>query len=401
MAVTLSSITKADEEAVVRTRQLLAFNQFAVVLAIGAAFYFYFAWLSSAWYFVGVAWLSGFFVFIHLARRRLTVDTLVRIGIMLLLGNWATAVVLTALAPFTYPLGILQVIVPIIAAGPVLERRELVRVLVGATILTGVVVGLGLGLEESELNDSMDEDVQDVIVMFGVPIMTIAVAIGTWDAHERQEDALETALTNNELIRDSRARLVTAADNERSRIERNLHDGAQQQLVAVAMELRLLRSTRDEGEELDPLIGELESALENLRELAHGIYPPLLRSRGLAEAINAAAVRSPLQVRSHVVDQRFDPAIEAAVYFCCLEALTNATKHAGTGAEVAITIDLTDGTLSGVIHDNGPGFTAAPDDWGTGLRNMEDRIVAAGGELTIDDADGTRVSFTVPASPLG
>ena len=117
MAVTLSSIAKADEEAVVRTRQLLAFNQFAVVLAIGAAFYFYFAWLSSAWYFVGVAWLSGFFVFIHLARRRLTVDNLVRIGILLLLGNWATAVVLTALAPFTYPLGILQVIVPIIAAG--------------------------------------------------------------------------------------------------------------------------------------------------------------------------------------------------------------------------------------------------------------------------------------------
>lgn len=401
MAVALSSITKADEEAVVRTRQLLAFNQFSVALAIGAAFYFYFAWLSSGWYLLGVVWLAIFFALINVARTRLTVDNLVRIGIWLLLGNWATAVVLTALAPFTYPLGMLQVIVPIIAAGPVLERRELLRVLAGACILTGVIVGLGLGLEESELNDSIDEDLQDAIVMIGVPILTIAVAISTWDSHERQEDALHTALTNNAQIRDSRARLVTAADNERSRIERNLHDGAQQQLVAVAMELRLLRSTRDEGEQLDPLIAELESALENLRELAHGIYPPLLRSRGLGEAVNAAAVRHPLTVRVDATDQRFDPNIEAAVYFCCLEALTNAAKHAGRDAEVAIAIRVDGDRLTGTVHDNGPGFTAGPDEWGVGLRNMEDRIVAAGGELTITDDSGTKVAFSVPASPLG
>ena len=201
----------------------------------------------------------------------------------------------------------------------------------------------------------------------------------------------------NELIRDSRRRLVRAADDERQRIERDLHDGAQQQIVAAAMRLRLRRSEVTDGEALDPIISELEAALEGLRDLAHGIYPPLLRSRGLGEALAAAARRSPLTVTADLTDLgRFDPEIEAAVYFCCIEALQNAAKHAGADAEVHLRITATPGRLAGSVADTGPGFNAARAEGGVGLRNMEDRIGAIGGALRIDGSNGTTVGFDVP-----
>ena len=227
--------------------------------------------------------------------------------------------------------------------------------------------------------------------------MTVPLGIGTFDAHDRQTQALRRALRTNALIRDSRTRLVQAADDERRKLERDLHDGAQQQLVAVAMELRLLRSTSGLGDDIDPLVDELESALENLRELAHGIYPPLLRSRGLGEALGAAGRRAPLPVAVHVDLDRHDPEVEAAIYFCCLEAIQNATKHAGTDATVEIRIDEEDSTIRGSVTDDGPGFAIGADEVaGVGLRNMEDRIGAVGGDLHVRGDDGTCVTFTIP-----
>ena len=122
--------------------------------------------------------------------------------------------------------------------------------------------------------------------------------------------------------------------------------------AAVAMELRLLRSTRDEGEELDPMIGELESALENLRELAHGIYPPLLEVRGLPDALAAACRRSANHVEPILSDVgRFGREVEAAVYFCAVEALANADKHA-PGATVELELDrIADDLVLSVAND--------------------------------------------------
>lgn len=393
-----------DDIEVGRARELLAFNQVAALIALAAGVYFYLWWIESPWLIAGIAWQTSLIVGLGVARHRLAADTLVPIGLVVLVLNWMTALILTAVAPFSYPMGVLQVIIPILAGGPVLEGPTLRRVLIGATLVTGVVVALGLGLEDSELNDAVDEDIQDGIVMVGVPIVTIAIAMATWDTHERQQRRSEEQRAAARLIRESRARLVRAADEERSRIERNLHDGAQQQLVALTMEMRLLKSTRGLADELDPLVNDLESAMENLRELAHGIYPPLLRSRGLTEALRAAGLRSPCNVEVDAPPDRFDPAIEAAVYFCCLEALQNAAKHAGPGAHVIVRLSR-DGNaqagdgdvLAGLICDDGPGFSRASSG-GVGLRNMEDRIVAVGGTFDAggDGTSGGVVRFSIP-----
>ena len=157
--------------------------------------------------------------------------------------------------------------------------------------------------------------------------------------HNSQLDtALQTTLDElrkqADALRESRARIVASGDAERRRVERNLHDGAQQHLVALAVNLRLARDIIADdpaagAEMLDELAGEVQETIQELRELAHGIYPPLLVDSGLVEALRAAANRSPLAVE--VVAEgigRYSAEIEAAVYFCCLEALQNAAKHA-------------------------------------------------------------------------
>ena len=395
------ALKKADADAVRRVKQFLVFNQVSIVLALVATVVSYLVWVDS-WIFIGVVvYLVGLFSLVGWGRRRITVDTLDSVGVGIMIANWCTAVVLTLAAPFTYPLAILQVNAPVIAAGPVLARKGLVRTIAGAMVLTGVVTAIGLGLSDTEINDSIPEDVADGIVIAGVAFLTMTVGIGAFDAHERQTQALTRALRSNALIRDSRARLVRAGDDERRRLERNLHDGAQQQLVAVAMELRLLKSARptdeaDLAERIEPLVAGLEDALENLRETAHGIYPPLLRSRGLGEALGAAGRRASLPVTVSVDVARQSEEIEAAVYFCCLEAIQNATKHAGPDATVTIEIAVADGRLQGSVADDGPGFDTVENDGGEGLRNMEDRIGAVGGDLRIDGNGGARIEFEIP-----
>ena len=396
-------LTKVDDEAVERTRQLFVFNQVAVITAVAAGIVFYVVWVDSPLLVVGVVYLASMLAVIEWAKRRLRIDTLARIGVFILGVNWLTAVVLTLIVPFTFPLGILQILSPVIAAGPVLERPALLRSLAGALVLTATVTAIGLNLSDTEIEDGIPEGVATGVAAGGVAVMCVPIALGAWDAHERQTRALQTALESNELIRDSRRRLVRAADDERQRIERDLHDGAQQQIVAATMRLRLRRSEVADGEALDPIIGELEAALEGLRDLAHGIYPPLLRSRGLGEALAAAARRSPLTVTTAVDGvERFEPEIEAAVYFCCIEALQNAAKHAGADATVHVRLAVDDGQLVGAVADSGPGFDGGDAANGVGLRNgmglrnMEDRIGAVGGTLRIDGSDGATVEFAIP-----
>jgi signal transduction histidine kinase len=195
---------------------------------------------------------------------------------------------------------------------------------------------------------------------------------------------------------------VAAATAERRRIERDLHDGAQQHLVALAVGLRLLRDglppDSPDLELLDELDSGAREAVAELRNLAHGIYPPLLRDAGLAAALRAVASRSPVAVT--VVDERPERAaepVEVAVYFCCLEALQNAAKHA-PGAHVTIGLATTDGALSFTVADDGPGFDPATAPHGAGLTNMADRLGAVGGALEIRSTPGggTEISGRVP-----
>src|SRR6202034_4127831 len=180
--------------------------------------------------------------------------------------------------------------------------------------------------------------------------------------HNSQLDpALQTTLDEvrkqADALRESRVRIVASGDAERRRIERNLHDGAQQHLVALAVNLRLTRDIivddADAGMEmLDQLAGEVQETIQELRELAHGIYPPLLVDSGLVEALRAAANRNPLPVEI-ITDGigRYPAETEAAVYFCCLEALQNAAKHAVDAAVEVRLWEESGGLLFSVSDD--------------------------------------------------
>jgi signal transduction histidine kinase len=216
--------------------------------------------------------------------------------------------------------------------------------------------------------------------------------------------SLDEVRRQSEQLRASRARVVSAADAERRRIERDLHDGAQQQLVALCANLRLARELAgsDPGEAtalLEQLGHDIETALEELRELAHGIYPPLLADRGLTEAVTAVAARAPVRARLEArALSRYSPQVEATVYFCCLEALQNASKHAGEAASATIRILEKEGGLLFEVADDGAGFDPASGGWGSGLTNMTDRLGGIGGSLRIESSPGrgTRISGTIP-----
>lgn len=207
-----------------------------------------------------------------------------------------------------------------------------------------------------------------------------------------------------EDLRASRQRIVSAQDAERRRIERNIHDGAQQHLVALGMKLRMAQelTVRDPDGAME-LLTEIQqdtgAALQTLRDLARGIYPPILADKGLAHALEAHARRCPVAV---TVDAegfgRYSPEVENAVYFCCLEAIQNAVKH-GRGP-IEVSLRDRNGSLSFIVRDQGPGFDVAKASMGSGSQNMSDRLSALGGELDIGSRPGgrTRVSGRVPAS---
>ncbi len=196
-----------------------------------------------------------------------------------------------------------------------------------------------------------------------------------------------------EELRASRQRLVAAQDEERRRLERNLHDGAQQQFVALGVQLSLAQrlAAKDApqvAEMLEGLKAQAAEALDDLRDLARGIYPPLLADRGLAEALKAQGRKSavPVEVMADGVG-RFPQEIEAAVYFSCLEALQNVAKYAGASTAVVRLAD-TGGELTFEVEDDGAGFDASSTGYGTGLQGMADRLDALGGRLDVRTAEG-------------
>ncbi len=211
-----------------------------------------------------------------------------------------------------------------------------------------------------------------------------------------------------EEVRASRQRLVAAQDEERRRLERNIHDGAQQQLVALTVKLRLLellagRDPAKAAEVAAQLQEETTTALEDLRDLARGIYPPLLADRGLPAALEAQARKSSLPVVVEASDVgRFSQDVEAAVYFSCLEALQNVTKYA-KATRITISLARADGRLTFSIDDDGVGFDPIATTNGTGLQGIADRVDALGGtfEITSSVGAGTTLHGTLPTEGTG
>jgi signal transduction histidine kinase len=205
-------------------------------------------------------------------------------------------------------------------------------------------------------------------------------------------------------LRASRQRLVHAQDLERRRLERNLHDGAQQHLVALKVKLGLAemligRDPAKAAATLEQLKGDADEALETLRDLARGIYPPLLADKGLVVALEAQARKAtlPVSVEATAVG-RYAQDVEATVYFCVLEALQNVQKYA-EASEATVRLSDTDGTLVFEVVDDGAGFDPATAHKGAGLANMGDRVDALGGNLRVQSQPGagTLVCGTLPA----
>jgi signal transduction histidine kinase len=278
-----------------------------------------------------------------------------------------------------------------------------------------VLVQVGRAMQEATASgDPVGDDHTVPITYQGDEVGALVVTFPANDPMDRDRERLIEQLAAQagpvvrnvrliEELRASRQRLVAAQDQERRRLERNIHDGVQQQLVALAVKLKLADTLveRDPAKAHDALAAlqkDATTALEDLRDLARGIYPPLLADQGLAAALEAQARKAavPVRVDSDGVG-RYDQAVEAAVYFCALEALNNVAKYANA-SQASVSLAQTDGHLSFTIHDDGRGFDPATTTYGTGLQGMADRLDAIGGTLqvTSEPAAGTTIVGRVP-----
>ncbi len=203
-------------------------------------------------------------------------------------------------------------------------------------------------------------------------------------------------------LRASRARIVTATDAERRRVERDLHDGAQQRLVALSMELGRLRGAAAQSDDpglveaLGGLSSDLEAAIEELRELARGILPPILTDAGLGAAVESLALRAPLPVDAEVeLPGRLPLALESTLYFVIAEGLANVARHAGA-TKATVRVSLAAGRVRAEVADDGRGGAAA--ERGTGIQGLVDRVGALGGTLRVDSLPdrGTTLSAELP-----
>ncbi len=326
-------------------------------------------------------------------------------------GIWATTIFITALLPIGLPVMMFNVVVPVVLAATYLDDREHWPIALSGVGVAGVIGVLGLTQDGMGMEDGVAEWIVDWV--------TIGFLVGyTWmftatvrDANRTRVATLEQALdANDDLIdtqqelRNSRRRLVEVADQERGRIERNIHDGAQQRLVSMAVQLKLASQLAEQGsapstETLDLLHEETTAALSELRELAQGIYPSLLAERGLVDAVRSLARRSALPATVNGILERDIPEqIQAAVYFFCAEAIQNANKHAGPGTELTINFSSADDFICVEVADTGRGFDVATTQGSRGMLNMSDRIEAVDGtlEITSSNGNGTVLKAVVP-----
>jgi signal transduction histidine kinase len=285
-----------------------------------------------------------------------------------------------------------------------LEGRDQAQLRVAPISHAGELLGL-IVIERAARADSFTDEDDRVLT-------DLARQAGLAFHNSRLDSALQSTLDalrkQADELRESRTRIVASGDAERRRVERDLHDGAQQHLVALAINLRLARDiAADDPAAVDEMLGQLaddvQLTIKELRELAHGIYPPLLADNGLGDALRAAASRSPLKVRVAVADDvgRYPAEVEAAIYFSCMEALQNAAKHAQQ-ATVDLRLWTEAGGLLFSVADDGPGFDPAAARGGHGHVNMADRLGAIGGTVRWESrpGHGATISGSVPLVPL-
>lgn len=256
-----------------------------------------------------------------------------------------------------------------------------------------------------------------LVMLLAVPwvargLGSVDVALARWLLGDDPQRQLREMSHRVETLAASRSETIDSVEAERRRIERDLHDGPQQRLVAIAMNLGLARSTLDSDPDgaralIDEAHAAAKEAIVEMRQVARGIVPPILTDRGLDAAVSALAARSPVpvSVSIHLPDpavRRPDPTVEAIAYFCVSEALTNVAKHSGA-RRATVDLGLRDGPageqLSVVVGDDGRGGAALGR--GTGLTGLRQRVASVDGELHVDSPPGagTTLSITLPMRP--
>ncbi len=310
-------------------------------------------------------------------------------------ANWGVAIAAATIATFCWPLMMLAALLPSVLAASLLTGRELAFYVATSVVVSLAVVLVGLLQDFSGLSDDVPEWVRDAVLIFFAPSLVALVALMVLQNSVRMQGVLaamsasraELAEQADELRR-SRARVVAATDRERRRIERDLHDGAQQRLIGIGIGLSRVREICGvDGPGavhlLDGLRHELRVAHDELRNLAQGVYPPVLTEHGLEAALQSAADRCPVPVTLALDNVgRHHPDVEAALYFCCVEALQNAVKHS-QARSIRLACGLDGSMLWISIADDGVGFDAATGAGGRGIVNLRDRLGAIGGTLEV------------------
>lgn len=315
------------------------------------------------------------------------------------IANWIGIVLNVAVTPQVLPVLVVMALLPAVFAEPYVHwRRGLTFVgLAGVCVLVSALVARFVPLTAAAIG--APHWVETAFIVGGVTVTSVhlmVVVLFNASALRTSEAALAERAVE---LAASRARLASAADEERRRIERDLHDGAQQHLVSLSVLIQLARnSDRDRAELLLAEASKLvQTAITEIRQLAQGIYPALLVSGGLPDALPGLAARAAVPVHLDLVGVgRYPPSVEAGLYYCCSEALQNAAKHGGQDNSVTITGRDDGEVLRLTINDTGPGFDSR--NVGMGLTNMADRLSAIGGQFDIETAvgAGTRITATVP-----
>ncbi len=246
------------------------------------------------------------------------------------IGTWVSVSLVTLISPPLLPAMVLVAMVPVAFAEPYisLQRGLAFTVITAACVLAMTV--LARLTQVADVVNQAPRWIETAFIMVAVPYNALHLMVIVWNNAAALRTSEGRLAERAVELAASRTRLITAADEERRRLERDLHDGAQQHLVSLAVLIQLARTA--DHDRYQPLLmeasGLLETAITEIRRLAHGIYPPLLVSGGLAQALPAVAARAPVPVRLNLQHLgRYPASIEAALYFCCSEALQKATKH--------------------------------------------------------------------------
>ncbi len=369
----------------------------AIVLPVWEYFWIFRSRWLLAFVAVGCAHCCALTVALRLARHGRYEQSITLVCI----ATWISTVLVTLVSPPLLPAMALVALVPVVFAEPYIRWQRGLAFAVITAICLLTMAALARFTQISDVVGLAPRWLETAFIVVAVPLNAFHLLVIVWNNAAALRTSEGQLAERAAELAASRTRLTTAADEERRRIERDLHDGAQQHLVALSVLIGLARNAdRDRYQSLLAEASELvDTSIVEIRRLAHGIYPPLLVSGGLTEALPTLAARAAVPVHLDLDSLgRYPTSTEAALYYCCSEALQNAAKHGGPDTAVTVRAHADDQTLNLTISDNGRGFDPAT--IGHGLVNMTDRLSAIGGTLDIDTAPGrgTRITAVVDAS---